>query len=68
MALSLDGGKPVNVAQPVDLTTESIVEGRYVDKRRMRKAGWATFIAGSLAGMALTFASVNYRYDPFNGD
>jgi len=68
MALSLDGGKPVNVAQPVDLTAESIVEGRYVDKRRMRRAGWATFVAGSIAGMALMFASIDYRYDPLFGD
>ncbi len=63
-ALSLDGGKPVNVAQPVELSTESIVEGRYIDKRRLRKAGWATFVAGSVAGLAMMLASVNYRYDP----
>ena len=68
MALSLDGGKPVNVALPVDLTAESIVEGRYIDKRRIRKAGWATFVAGSIAGMALMFASINYRHDPLTGD
>ena len=68
MALSLDGGKPVNVPQPIDLTTESIIEGRYVDKRRMRKAGWATFVAGSIAGMALMFASIDYRNDPLAGD
>jgi hypothetical protein len=67
LALSLQGGKPVDVAQPVDLTADSIVEGRYVDKSRMRKAGWATFVAGSITGMALMFASVNYRYDPFYG-
>jgi hypothetical protein len=68
MALSLEGARPVNVAQPIDLSTDSIVEGRYVDKSRMRKAGWATFLAGSITGMALMFASVNYRYDPFYGD
>jgi hypothetical protein len=68
MALSLDGGKPVNVRQPVDLTADSIIEGRYVDKRRMRKAGWATFVAGSIAGMALMFASIDYRHDPLYGD
>ena len=68
MALSLDGGRPVNVAQPIDLTTDSVIEGRYVDKRRIRKAGWATFVAGSIAGMALMFASINYRTDPVYGD
>jgi hypothetical protein len=68
IALSLHGGTPVNVAQPIDLTTDSVIEGRYVDKSRMRKAGWATFIAGSIAGMAMMFASVNYQYDGFYGN
>lgn len=67
-ALSLDGGQPVNVSQPVDLSVPSVVEGRYVDKRRLRRAGWATFIAGSIAGMALMFASIDYRADPYYGD
>jgi len=64
MALSLDGGTPVNVARPVDLSEDAIVEGRYVDKRRLRKAGWAVFVSGAVAGMAMMFASVDYRYDP----
>ena len=68
MALSLDGGRPVNAPEPIDLTGESIIEGRYVDKSRMRKAGWATFVAGSIAGMALMFASIDYRHDPLYGD
>jgi hypothetical protein len=68
MALSLDGGQPVNVLQPIDLTEESIIEGRYVDKSRMRRAGWATFLAGSIAGMALMFGSIDYRHDPLIGD
>jgi len=57
-----------NVTLPVDLTEDSTVEGRYIDKRRLRKAGWATFVAGSLAGMALMFASIDYRNDPLLGD
>ena len=65
MALSLEGGRPVDVAQPIDLSADAIVEGRYVDKSRMRKAGWATFVAGSIAGLAMMFASVSYRNDPF---
>ncbi len=65
MALSLRGGPPVNVSQPVALTEDAIVEGRYVDKRRIRKAGWAVFISGAVAGLAMMFASVNYRTDPF---
>jgi len=67
-ALSLDGGRPINIAQPIDLSTESVVEGRYVDKSRMRRAGWITFVAGSIAGMAMMFASIDYRSDPLRGD
>ncbi|MGB8328976.1 MAG: hypothetical protein WCE62_02525 [Polyangiales bacterium] len=68
IALSLQGGAPVNVPEPIDLTTDSIVEGRYIDKRRIRKAGWATFIAGSVAGMAMMFASIDYNYNAFYGN
>ncbi len=67
-ALSLDGGRPVDVAQPIDLSVESVVEGRYVDKSRMRRAGWISFVAGSIAGMAFMFASIDYRSDPYYGD
>ena len=65
MALSLRGGAPVNVERPIGLSTDAIVEGRYVDKSRLRRAGWATFIAGSIAGMTMMFASVSYNNDPF---
>ena len=64
LALSREGNMPIEVSQPIDLTADSIVEGRYVDKSRLRKAGWAVFAAGAITGMALMFASVNYRYDP----
>ncbi len=67
-ALSLDGGRPLDIAQPIDLSVESVVEGRYVDKSRLRRAGWITFVAGSVAGMALMFASIDYRADPYYGD
>lgn len=67
LALSLAGNKPIEINQPVDLTADSIVEGRYVDRSRIRKAGWAVFAAGAITGMALMFASVNYRYDPLYG-
>ena len=65
LALSLGGNRPVEVNQPVELTADSIVEGRYVDKSRMRKAGWAVFAAGAITGMALMFGGVNYSYDPY---
>ena len=67
MALSLQGGAPVNVAQPVNVTENAIVEGRYVDRRRIRKIGWAVFVSGAVAGIAMMFASVDYRYDPLTG-
>jgi hypothetical protein len=63
-ALSLEGNRPIEAPQPVDLTADSVVEGRYVDKSRIRKAGWAVFAAGAVSGLALMFASVNYNYDP----
>jgi hypothetical protein len=66
LALSLGGARPVEIPQPIDLTADAVVEGRYVDKRKLRKAGWAVFAAGAITGMALMFASVNYRYDPAN--
>ena len=67
-ALSLNGGTPVDVAQPIDLSVESVIEGRYVDKSHLRRAGWITFVAGSIAGMAFMFASIDYRTDPYYGD
>lgn len=66
LALSLDGNRPIEVSQPIDLSTDAIVEGRYVDKRRIRKAGWAVFATGAITGMALMFAGVDYRDDPLN--
>jgi hypothetical protein len=68
MALSLGGSRPVDVAQPVQLAGDSVIEGRYVNKRRLRTAGWATFVAGTITGMALMFGGVDYRYDPYFGD
>jgi hypothetical protein len=67
-ALSLNDGRPVNVPKAIDLSVDSVVEGRYVDKSRMRRAGWATFVAGAITGMALMFASIDYHSDPFYGD
>lgn len=64
MALSLRGSRPVEIAEPIELSTDSVVEARYVDKRRLRKAGWAVFAAGAITGMALMFGGVNYNYDP----
>lgn len=67
LALSLQGNRPVEINQPIDLSGDAVVEGRYVDKSRIRKAGWAVFAAGAITGMALMFASVNYNYDPIYG-
>ena len=67
-ALSLDGGQPINIVEPIDLSVASVVEGRYVDKSRLRRAGWITFVAGSVAGMAMMFASIDYRAESIYGD
>lgn len=67
LALSLHGKPPIEINDPIDLSVDSVVEGRYVDRSRIRKAGWAVFAAGAITGMALMFASVNYRYDPIYG-
>ena len=67
-ALSLDGSRPIDIAQPIDLSVESVVDGRYIDKRHLRRAGWITFVAGAVAGMALMFASIDYRADAIHGD
>ena len=54
--------------EPIDLSVASVVEGRYVDKSRLRRAGWITFVAGSVAGMAMMFASIDYRAESIYGD
>jgi len=59
MALSLDGGIPVPVEEPVALYRSSIVDGRYINRAPMRKAGWAVFGAGFIAGVIVMIAGLD---------
>lgn len=58
MALSLDGGVPVPVDEPVGVYSASIIDGRYVNRAPMRKAGWAVFGAGFIAGVVMMIAGL----------
>lgn len=60
MALALNEGYPLDVPGAVHLTVDSIVEGRYVDKERMRKAGSTIFFIGVIAGMVMMLAAASY--------
>jgi hypothetical protein len=63
LGLSLDGGPPV-VAKPLaSLTRRSIVDGRYIDRSKMRKAGWWVFGAGFIAGVVIMLTGVDYESD-----
>jgi hypothetical protein len=63
MALSHDGGIPVAVSEPVGLFGPSIVDGRYVDRSKMRKAGWWVFGAGFIAGVFIMIAGLTVNVD-----
>lgn len=66
-SLSLDGEVPVQ-AGSVDIFENAVVEGRYVSKKKLRRIGWAVFVAGTIAGMAMMFASVDYSNNFDNTD
>jgi len=63
MALSHDGGIPIAVSEPVGLYRRSIVDGRYVDRSKMRKAGWWVFGAGFIAGVIIMLAGLTVNVD-----
>lgn len=67
-ALSLNDGPPLDVSRAVDITDNSIVDARYVSKAKLRKAGWGVFVAGTISGLAMMFASVNYSNDYYVDD
>lgn len=60
MALALNEGYPLDVSQAVRLTGDSIVEGRYVDKSGMRKAGSMIMFVGTIGGMVMMLAAADY--------
>ncbi len=67
-ALSLNDGPPLDVSRAIDITDNSIVDARYVSKAKLRKAGWGVFVAGTISGLAMMFASVNYSNDYYYQD
>ena len=65
LAVNLQGRPPMNVGT-IDLTGDAIVDTTYVNRRKLRVAGWSVFVVGAVAGIAMMFASVNYNNTDFN--
>ena len=61
MALALDEGYPLDVETAVHLEVDSVVEGRYVDKRRMRRAGAMFGLVALVAGTVMMLVAVDFR-------
>lgn len=65
IALSLDGGKPLEPKHPTVLMTDSIVEGRYVDRRPLRIVGWTIWGVLSVTGSMMMVMSLNDTEEPY---
>ena len=63
MALSHDGGEPIIVRGAVPLYGDSVVDGRYVNRDPMRKAGWSVFGIGFISGVVMMIAGLNLDAD-----
>lgn len=63
MALSHDGGEPILVRGAIPLLRDSIVDGRYVNREPMRKAGWSVFGIGFISGLVMMIAGLNLDAD-----
>jgi len=61
MALALHEGYPLDAETAVHLEVDSVVEGRYVDKRRMRRAGAMFGLVSMVAGAAMILGAVDFR-------
>jgi len=61
MALALDEGYPLDVETAVYLEVDSVVEGRYVDKRRMRRAGAMFGLVTVVAGTVMMLVAADFR-------
>ena len=59
IALSLDGGKPLEPKHPTVLMVDSIVEGRYRNRRPLRITGWVLWGVGSVMGTMMMVLSTN---------
>ena len=63
LALSHDGGEPILVRGAIPLFRDSIVDGRYVNRDPMRKAGWSVFGIGFISGVVMMIAGLNLDAD-----
>lgn len=59
IALSLHGGKPLEPKHPTVISTDSIVEGRYRNRRAVRIVGWVLWGVGSVTGTMMMLLSTN---------
>lgn len=61
MALALNEGYPLDVEKAVHLEVDSVVEARYVDKRRMRRAGAMFGLVTVIAGTVMMLVAADFR-------
>jgi len=61
MALALNEGYPLDVERAVLLETDSLVEGHYVDKTRMRRGGAMFGIVSMVAGTVMMLVAADFR-------
>jgi len=62
MALALKEGYPLDVERAVHLTTDSVVEGHYVDKNRMRRGGAMFGLVSMVVGTAMVLGAADFRH------
>ena len=59
IALALDGGKALEPKHPTVLMVDSIVEGRYRNRKPLRITGWVLWGVGSVMGTMMMLLSTN---------
>ena len=57
LALSKDGGRPIDVDESIQVEGPVTIEGIYHDRTGVRVAGWLVAIGGSVGGFAYAFNS-----------
>ena len=67
-ALSLDGGKPLEPKYPTVLMVDSIVEGRYRNRKPLRIVGWCLWGIGSVTGTMMMLLSTSDTEEPYTLD
>lgn len=67
LALSLEGGVPVEPDEAVIVPGPSTVRGTYVSNRGTRVAGWLVFLGSLTAGTAMMVLSIQHTQDCSSG-